>query len=205
VSRRIEFLHECQTNNKKEEIVLTTILIVVAVVLVGFLIIVAVQPSDFRVERSATIEAPATVLFPQVNDLHKFQDWSPWAKCDPACKTDFAGPPTGTGSSFHWAGNKKVGEGRMTITESRPNELVKFKLDFLKPFAAANTAEFAFKPDGGQTVVTWSMSGERNFFFKAFGLFVNCDKMIGTDFEKGLANMKAMAEAGVGHSAQLLV
>jgi hypothetical protein len=183
---------------RKKKPMLTTVLIVLAAVVVVFLIVVAMQPSGFRVERSATIAAPSAVVFPQVNDLHKFQDWSPWAKRDPACKTSFEGPPAGTGAGFHWAGNKEVGEGRMTITESRPNELVRFRLDFLKPFAATNTAEFAFKPSGNQTVVTWSMSGERNFFFKAFGLFVNCDKMIGSDFEKGLANMKAIAETRGG-------
>ena len=94
-----------------------------------------------------------------------------------------------------WAGNKDVGEGRMTITASRANELIGIRLEFIKPFAMVNTAEFTFKPETGKTTVTWSMTGEKNFIFKAFGLFVDCDKMIGGDFEKGLAQMKSVVEA----------
>jgi hypothetical protein len=113
---------------------------------------------------------------------------------DPVCKNTFEGAAAGTGAIFIWAGNKKVGEGRMTITESRPSELIRIKLEFLKPFKATNTAEFTFKSQGNQTLVTWSMSGKNNFMGKAFGLFVNCDKMVGGDFEKGLAAMKSVAE-----------
>ena len=171
------------------------ILIIVAAVLVLFVVIVAMQPADFRVSRSATIVAPQSVVFAQVNDLHAFQEWSPWAKIDPQCKTTFEGPSHGIGAKFAWSGNNKVGEGSMTITESRPNELVRLKLDFLRPFKATNIAEFTFKPEGDQTTVMWSMTGKRNFFFKAFGLFMDCDKMIGPDFEKGLASMKAIAES----------
>ena len=168
------------------------ILIILAILVVVFIIIVATRPDDFSVSRSATIPAPAAAVFEQVNDLHKFQDWSPWAKIDPNCKLTFDGPPAGVGASFSWAGNKEVGEGRMTVIESRPDELVRFKLEFLKPFKATNTAEFTFKPAGNQTEVTWSMFGENNFIFKAVGLFMDCDKMVGPDFEKGLANLKAV-------------
>jgi hypothetical protein len=171
---------------------LIKILIALAVLLVVFVIIVAMRPDDFRVSRSATIPAPATAVFEQVNDLHKFQDWSPWAKIDPNCKVTYDGPPAGVGTSFAWAGNKEVGEGRMTVIETRPGELVRFKLEFLKPFEATNTADFNFKPTGNQTEVTWSMSGKNNFMFKAVGLFMGCDKMVGPDFEKGLANLKAL-------------
>lgn len=97
-------------------------------------------------------------------------------------------------AGYAWAGNKKVGEGRLTITESKPSQLVRLKLEFLKPFAATNTAEFTFQPEGSQTAVTWSMSGKNNFMSKAFGLFMNCDKMIGGDFEKGLVAMKMVVE-----------
>lgn len=163
--------------------------------LVGlFLIVVAMQPSEFRTTRSATMAAPASAVFPYVNDLRKFQEWSPWARMDPTCKTTFEGPAAGEGAKFHWAGDNQVGEGGMTIVESRPHELVRIRLEFLKPFQATNTAEFLFQPEGDRTRVTWSMFGKNNFFFKAFGLFVNCDKMIGSQFEEGLANMKAIVE-----------
>jgi hypothetical protein len=170
------------------------ILIALAVLVVVLIIFIATRPSDFRVTRTATIPAPAAIVFGQVNDLHKFQDWSPWAKIDPQCKVTYDGPPAGVSASFAWAGNKQVGEGRMTVIESRPGELVRFKLEFLKPFKATNTAEFNFKSTGNQTEVTWSMSGKNNFVFKAVGLFMNCDKMVGPDFEKGLVNLKSVVE-----------
>lgn len=168
------------------------ILIALAVIIVVLVVVVAMRPDDFRVTRSATIPAPAAVVFEQVNDLHKFQDWSPWAKMDPNWKVTYDGPSAGIGASFAWAGNKDVGEGRMTVIESRPGELVLLKLEFLKPFKATNTAEFNFKSAGNQTEVTWSMYGKNNFIFKAVGLFMDCDKMVGPDFEKGLANLKAV-------------
>jgi uncharacterized protein YndB with AHSA1/START domain len=171
------------------------ILLALAVILVLLAIVVALRPAAFRVVRSATISAPPAVVFAHVNDLHKWQTWSPWAKQDPAAKTIFEGPRAGTGAAMAWAGDK-VGEGRMTITESRASELVRFKLDFLKPFKATNTAEFTFTPEADQTVVTWSMSGKNNFMSKAVSLFMNCDKMIGGDFEKGLTDLKLMSESG---------
>ena len=171
---------------------LKKILIALVVLVIVFIIIVATRPDDFRVARSATIPAPSAAVFEQVNDLHKFQVWSPWAKIDPQCKVTYDGPPAGTGASFAWAGNKEVGEGRMTITESRPGELIRFKLEFLKPFKATNTAEFDFKAAGNQTKVTWSMYGKSNFIMKAIGLFMDYDKMVGPDFEKGLANLKSV-------------
>jgi len=175
---------------------LTNILIVLAVVVVVFVVIVAMRPSEFRVERSAAMSAPAPAVFAWVNDLHKWQEFSPWAKLDPAAKATFSGSSDGVGAVFEWAGNKQVGEGRMTIIESRPNELIRFRLDFLKPFAATNTAEFTFKPDGDQTVVTWSMTGKNNFMFKAVGLFMNCDKIVGAQFDQGLANLKGLVDVG---------
>jgi hypothetical protein len=171
---------------------LKKILIVLAVLIVVFIVLVAMRPDDFRVSRSATIPAPTAAVFEQVNDLHKFQEWSPWAKIDPNCKLTYDGPPAGVGASFAWAGNKDVGEGRMTVIESRPGESVRFKLEFLKPFKATNTAEFNFKSAGNQTEVTWSMFGKNNFMMKAVGLFMDCDKMVGPDFEKGLANLKTV-------------
>ena len=170
------------------------ILIALAAILVVFLLLVSVQPSDFRVTRSATIPAPQSAVFPHVNDLHNWHAWSPWAKMDPNAKTTFEGPSSGVGAVMRWtSANDQVGEGSMTITESRPDSLVGFRLDFIKPFAGSNSAEFTFKPEGTQSVVTWSMSGKKNFIMKAFGLFVNCDKMIGGTFEQGLDNLKSVA------------
>jgi hypothetical protein len=174
---------------------LTKIVIGVVVVIGVFAVIVAMRPSDFRVERSAVVSAPAPVVFAQVNDLHNWDAWSPFAKLDPAAKQTFEGPRTGTGAALAWAGNKQAGEGRMTITESRPNELIRFRLDFVKPFAVTNTAEFTFTPRGDQTAVTWSMSGRQNFMAKAFCMFMSMDKMVGGEFEKGRAQMKSVAES----------
>jgi hypothetical protein len=174
---------------------LIKILVVLVAVIGVFAAIVAMRPSDFHVERSAVVSAPAPVVFAQVNDLHNWDAWSPWAKLDPAAKQTFEGPRAGTGAAFSWVGNNQVGEGRMTITESRPYELVRFRLDFAKPFAGTNTAEFTFKPQGNQTAVTWSMSGRQNFITKAFCMFMSMDKMVGGQFEQGLAQMKSVAEA----------
>jgi uncharacterized protein YndB with AHSA1/START domain len=173
---------------------LKRILIGLVVLVVVFLIIVAMQPADFRVTRSVTVNAPPAIVFAQVNDFHKWDAWSPWAKLDPNAKTSFEGPAAGEGAVFRWAGNKEVGEGSMTITESHPTDLIRIKLEFLKPFKAINTSEFTFTPQGDQTRVTWSMFGKNNFIAKAISLFIDCDKMVGGMFEKGLAQMKTVTE-----------
>jgi uncharacterized protein YndB with AHSA1/START domain len=173
---------------------LIKILIAVAAIFVVLAVIVALQPSEFRVARSTTISAPPSAVFVQVNDFHKWEAWNPWGKIDPAMKQTYEGAPAGTGAIYTWAGNNEVGEGRMAIIESRPSELIRVKLEFFKPFAATNTAEFTFKPEANQTVVTWSMFGEKNFMAKTIHLFMNMDKMIGGQFEKGLAEMKSLVE-----------
>ena len=176
---------------------LIKVLIVVAVVIVLFLIIVATRPSEFQITRTATMNAPPEAVFAQVNDFHKWSAWSPWEHKDPAMKRTFEGPSAGIGAVYRWAGNKEVGEGSMTITESRPSDLIRIRLEFLKPFAATNTTEFTFKPQGEQTVVTWSMAGRNNFVAKAVHLFMDMDKMVGSDFEKGLAAMKTVVESRI--------
>jgi hypothetical protein len=174
---------------------LEIILISLAVIVIVFVVIVAVQPSEFLIARSAPISASPGAVFAQVNDFHKWEAWNPWAKIDPAMKQTYDGAPAGTGAIYTWAGNREVGEGRMTIIESRPSDLIRVKLEFMKPFRATNIALFTMKPEGKQTVVTWSMTGKNNFMAKAIHLFMNMDKMIGGQFEKGLAEMKAVAEA----------
>jgi len=167
----------------------------IAAVVVIFLIVVALQPSDFKVERSATLRAPAPAAFAQVNDFQNWRAWSPWEKVDPALKRQYEGPKAGTGAVYAWQGNNDVGEGRTTITESRPADLIHIKLEFFKPFAAVNQAEFTFKPVGADTTaVTWSMTGQNNFLSKAICLFVNMDRMVGGMFEQGLAQMKTVVE-----------
>ena len=174
---------------------LKIIVIALAVIVVVFVVIVALQPAEFRVVRSTTISAPPQAVFAQVDDFHKWEAWNPWGKIDPAMKQTYEGTPAGVGAIYAWTGNNEVGEGRMTITESRPSDLVRVKLEFFKPFAATNTAEFTFKPEGNQTAVTWSMFGQNNFMAKAIHPFMNMDKMIGGQFEKGLASMKSVVEA----------
>jgi len=175
---------------------LIKILIGIAAIIVVFVVIVALQPSDFRIARTTTIAAPADAVFAQVNDFHKWEAWSPYDKIDPALKRTYSGAPAGVGAIYEWVGNKNVGEGKATITDSRPNELVRIQLDFLKPFAATNIAEFSLAPQGDQTAITWSMTGSKNFMFKAVGLFMNMDKMVGGQFEQGLAQLKSLVEAG---------
>jgi uncharacterized protein YndB with AHSA1/START domain len=167
--------------------------ILLALALIVFLLIVVIagRPGDFEVFRETRISAPPELVFPHVNELRKWQDWSPWAKLDPHAKSTFEGPAAGVGSSMAWDGNKKVGAGKMTIVESWPNEYVHIELEFLRPFQAKNTAEFRFQPHSDQTFVKWSMFGKNNFFFK---VFMDCNAMIGKDFEKGLASLKLVAE-----------
>jgi len=173
---------------------LDIILILIAGAVIIFLIFAAMQPSDFRVTRTGTISAPASAIFAQVNDLQKWDAWSPWAKLDPEAKNSFEGPTSGTGAIMRWSGNNKVGQGSMTIIESRPDEFIRFKLEFLKPFAATNTAEFTFNSENDQTTVTWSMYGKNTFMSKAIGLVMSCDKMVGSQFEQGLAALKSVVE-----------
>jgi hypothetical protein len=168
---------------------------VVVVLLGGFVVVVAMQPSEFRISRSAAMTAPPADVFAQVNDFHNWEAWSPWAKLDPNAKNTFEGPTAGTGAIFKWAGNSEVGEGGMTITESRPAELVRIKLEFVKPMPGTSDTEFTFKPEGDKTVVTWTMSGHSDFLGKAICLFMNMDKMMGEKFDEGLASMKKVAES----------
>jgi hypothetical protein len=178
------------------------VFLAVAAIFVVLAAFVAMQPADFRVERSIVVAAPAAAVFAQVNDFHNWDAWSPWLKLDPDAKNSYEGPSSGTGAVFKWSGNGNVGEGSMTIMDSEPAERIGIKLEFVRPFAGVNTAEFRFKPDGEQTLVTWSMWGERNFVCKAIGLCISMDRMIGDKFEEGLAAMKSAAEAASEKSPQ---
>lgn len=173
---------------------LKNIVIGLAILIVILAVIVAMRPNDFRVERSATFDAPIDKVFVQVNDLQKWNAWSPWAKLDLNAKNTFTGPQAGKDAQFSWSGNDKVGEGSMTIIESVPNKLVRFQLNFIKPFQATNTAEFTFTSEGNKTRLTWTMYGKNNFVGKAIGLIMNCDKMLGGYFEQGFNNLRNIVE-----------
>lgn len=179
---------------------LVKILVGVAGVLVLFAALVATRPSAYHVERSLAIAAPPDRVFGVLNDLHRFAGvlvffGSPWEKSDPNMRKSFGGPAAGVGQSLAWDGNKDVGAGTMTIEESVPGQKVGIKLEFAKPMksTAACALTLANAPAG--SIVTWSMDGKHNFIGKAFGVFMDMDKMLGADIEKGLALLKTVAES----------
>jgi len=164
------------------------------VVLLVLAVVIATRPAHFRVTRRAQIHAPSATVFPLIDDFHRWPQWSPWEKLDPHMKKTFSGPPAGTGAQYAWVGNDKAGEGRMTITESKPERLVSMKLEFLKPFASTSQASFVLTPRDQTTQVEWSMEGENGFVAKAFCLVMDMDKLVGKDFEEGLANLDKLAQ-----------
>lgn len=168
----------------------------------SFLALILLQPSDYRVARTMVMSAPAPDVFAQIDDLRRWQAWSPWAKRDPKAKVSFDGPASGKGAMFAWSGNNEVGEGRMTLTESQPGESVRIKTDFVKPFVGTSYSDFSLKPEGGATAVSWTISGQNDFIGKAICLFVSMDKVLGGEMEKGLASLKQLVEADTKKPAQ---
>lgn len=168
--------------------------LVIVVAIMAVLGFAATRPDSFVVKRTAVINASPERLVGLVQDFHQWGAWSPWEKMDPGMSRTYEGPAAGVGSAYAWSGNDKVGAGRMKIQKVVPAEEVVFKLDFLKPFKASNTGRFVFEPEGAATRVTWTMEGKSPYISKLMGLFFNMDKMIGKDFETGLANMKVAAE-----------
>lgn len=177
------------------------VLIVLVVLILVFVGVVATRPSEFKIERSTTIAAPAPVVFTYVNTPKKFPEWSPWDELDPGMKKEFTGPAEGVGGAHYWKGNDKVGEGRQTITESVPTQKVVQKLEFIAPFEATNKVTYTLTPAGAGTNISWAMEGSSSFMMKAVGLFMNMDATVGADFEKGLAKMKMVAEKRSGELA----
>ena len=167
---------------------------VVAVAVACVLLYATTRPDSFRVTRTASILASPEKVFALVDDFHRWSDWSPWEKLDPAMKRTFGGPASGKGASYAWEGDGKVGAGRMEITAASPASAIAIQLDFTRPMVGHNIAEFAFVPSGSGTDVTWTMHGPSPFVAKVMGLFVSMDGLIGKDFEAGLANLKAVAE-----------
>ena len=169
------------------------IAIVIVVLVAGVLLVAAMQPDNFRVQRQTVVKAPPGKILPLITNLRGWTAWSPYEKKDPAMKRTFGGPESGKGATYAWDGDKNVGAGSMEITEVTPTQ-VKIKLDFLKPMEGHNVATFALEPKGDSTIVEWAMDGPQPFISKVMCLFLNMDKMIGTDFEAGLASLKAAAE-----------
>jgi uncharacterized protein YndB with AHSA1/START domain len=172
------------------------ILLLLVIAVAGFLGYVAMQPPHYEITRSMVMAAPPAAVFAQVNDFHKWEAWSPWAKLDPNAKTTFEGPESGQGAVLRWTGDKsKVGTGSMTIVESKPNELVRMKLEFVEPPQTPADTAFTLKPQGEGTLVTWNMSGERNYIEKVICTVMNMEKMVGDTYAEGLANIKKIVEA----------
>ena len=170
------------------------ILLVVVVLIGALLAYAATRPDSFRVERAAVIKAPPAKVFALIDDFHQWAGWSPWEKLDPSMKRSHSGAASGKGAVYAWEGNGDVGAGRMEILETTAPSRVLIRLDFMKPFEATNTAEYTIQPEGEATRVTWAMYGPAPFLSKLMQVFVSMDKMIGKDFEQGLANLKALAE-----------
>jgi hypothetical protein len=187
-------------SQKKEQLMVWLIYgieIVVSLVCLAIVVVVilaACKPDIFRMQRSGTIKADPAKIFPLINDFHNWAAWTPWDKLDPAMSKTISGAPQGKGAIYEWSGNSKAGQGRMEITDSVEPSKIMIDLAFLKPFKANNVAEFTLAPKADATEVTWAMSGKMNFVMKIFHVFCNMDKMVGKDFEEGLANMRAVAE-----------
>ncbi|HEY8162665.1 MAG TPA: SRPBCC family protein [Methylocystis sp.] len=175
---------------------MTLFLLVVLALISGLIAYISLQPNTFKITRSAIIDAPPETIYPLINDLHSWEAWSPWARLDPNAKNSFDGSPLGPGASMSWSGNNKVGAGKMTIKESSQNERIRLKLEFSRPMQAASDVQFDLAPVGEtRTEVAWAMSGRNEFMGKAMAVFMNMDKVVGAQFELGLANLKAVAEA----------
>ena len=168
--------------------------IVLVVAVAGFLVYAAMQPEDFRIQRTTTVNAPPERIYPLITDFRGWGAWSPWENKDPAMKRTFSGAASGVGAVYAWEGNKDVGTGKMTILEATAPGRVVIKLDFLKPLEGTSTAEFTLQPQGGATTITWAMYGKNNFLAKAMCVFMDMEKMVGPDFEAGLARLKAVGE-----------
>jgi uncharacterized protein YndB with AHSA1/START domain len=168
--------------------------LVLLVAVAAVLIYAATKPDTFRIQRAMSVNAPPEKVFALINDFRRWTVWSPWEKMDPALQRTYSGTASGQGAVYAWEGNRKVGAGRMEITDAPSPSKVTIKLDFLRPFEAHNVAEFTLEPKGDATTVTWAMHGPNLFVGKVMSIFVDMDRMIGKDFETGLANLKAAAE-----------
>lgn len=166
-----------------------------ALVVAGFLVYVSKKPNMMKIQREAVIHAAPPELFRLLEDFHQWERWSPWDKRDPDIKRIYTGPQKGVGAVYEWDGNKNVGQGRMEILESDPFSKIKLKLDFINPFEGHHITDFVLTPQGDNTHVSWIMTGEANLMSKVMGTFMDMDKMIGKDFEEGLANLDRVVQS----------
>jgi hypothetical protein len=174
--------------------IVAIVAIVLAVAIAIVLILAATKPDTFSVQRATTVRAPAEKIFALINDFHRWGTWSPYEARDPAMKRSYSGPANGVGAVYGWDGNNNVGAGRMEILDASAPAKIVIKLDFFRPFEGHNTAEFTMLPQGDATNVTWVMQGPASFMSKLMQVFMNLDRMIGKDFEIGLANLKRLTE-----------
>ncbi|MCG5056139.1 MAG: SRPBCC family protein [Myxococcales bacterium] len=180
---------------------LKKVVVVFVLIVGGFLAFAATQPGTYHVERSADIEAPAAIVFAELDDFHNWQAWSPWEKMDPAMKKTFEGPAGQVGSSYAWEGNKDVGKGRMSVTAVEAPRRIEYKLEFIEPFAAVASNRFSLAGETTQKV-TWSMDGDKSFPAKVMGIFMDMDAAIGKDFEAGLLALKSVSETKAKAAAE---
>jgi hypothetical protein len=183
-----------RTQQAEEHTMIKTLAIGVVVLIAALLLFAATRPDTFRVQRAASIKARPEKIFALINDLHGWDAWSPYEKKDPAMKRAYSGAAQGKGAAYAWEGNKEVGTGRIEITESSPPSRVTMALDMIKPIKAHNTVEFTVEPQGGSTSVIWAMNGNMPYISKILSVFLNMDRMVGRDFEAGLASLKAAVE-----------
>src|SRR5262249_53246168 len=174
--------------------ILVYVAIALALIVAALLAYAATKPDTFRVQRSTGINAPAERIFPLISNLKSMNTWNPFVEPDPAIKIAYSGPDSGRGAAHTWSGNSKVGEGRIEVTDATPSSRVAMRLDMHKPMKAHNAVEFTLQPNGSATMVTWAMSGRRPFMVKLMSVFIDCDGMVGKEFEKGLGKLKAIAE-----------
>ncbi len=172
----------------------TIIAVGMVLIIAALLVYASTKPDSFAISRSTTINSPADKIFPMINSLRGFNQWNPFLAPDPAAKLDYFGPEHGVGAGHRWSGNRQVGAGSVEITESNPTSNIVMKLHMLKPMNALNRVEFTLRPNASGTIVSWTMSGRQPFIGKLMSLFIDCDKMVGQQFEKGLASMKTLAE-----------
>jgi hypothetical protein len=170
------------------------IAVIVILAIVGLLAYAATLSNSFQVKRSLRINASADKIFPLINNMRGMNRWNPFAEADPNIKITYTGPDSGKGARYEWTGNSKVGQGSLEVTDAAPPSQVTLKLDMWKPLEGHNTVVFTLAPGGAGTDVTWAMSGERPFIGKVMGVICNMDRMVGGQFEKGLAKLKAIAE-----------
>jgi hypothetical protein len=173
---------------------LKKILAILAAIIAVILLLATTKPDSFQIQRSASYRASPDSIWPYLDDFHNWPAWSPWEKMDPAMTRTYSGAPSGVGAVYAWSGNKKVGTGQMKITGAEPDSSLTIALDFVTPFESHNTTVFSLAASGDSTTVTWTMSGPSTYLSKVMSVFVSMDRMVGPDFEAGLANLKGVVE-----------